>query len=441
MSRPEHRRPLLLPLLLAGVACCAAARADPSPQTRLDAVEKAIDAARQNQSNAAKLADKLAAELAQLRAASIAAAAAAQAHEAALDRSDAQLTALAADARAKTVALERGRTRETALLMALARLASAPPESFVLAPAPPVDALRGALVLGRAVAPVVAEARALKASLAALAAVRRAIEAARAHQHDEQVALAGDQARLNRLIARKAALQQTASASADAAAKRAQALAGEAANLRDLVARVEAQHEKAEAERRKAAAEAAAEQRKAEAEAKAEAARKPQAEPESQHDTAVAVAAPPPVRPNAAAPPHIRSFAAARGAMVYPVTGTLLRRFGAPDQYGQPAQGLSFVTRPGAIVVAPFDGQVLFAGPFRGYGQILIISHGDGYHSLLAGLDRIESSVGQWLVAGEPVGTMSDAADKPRLYLELRHNDQPINPAPWLPTRVEKVNG
>ncbi len=127
--------------------------------------------------------------------------------------------------------------------------------------------------------------------------------------------------------------------------------------------------------------------------------------------------------------------------MVFPVSGTLVGRYGAADSYGQPAHGLTFETRPGAIVVAPFDGQVLFAGPFRGYGQILIIAHGDGYHSLLAGLDRIDSSVGQWLVAGEPVGTMSDAAGKPRLYLELRHNNQPINPAPWLSTRVEKVNG
>jgi len=437
VSLPERPRSLLLPLLLAGATCCAAARADPSPQAKLGAVEKAIEAARQNQSDAAKRADKLAAELQQLRAASVAAAAAAQAHEAALDRIDAQLAALAADEHAKTEALARGRKRETALLMALARLASSPPESFALAPAAPVDALRGALVMGRAVAPLVVEARALKASLAALAAVRSAIEAARAHQRGEQVALDGDRARIDRLIAHKGALRQSATASADAEAKRAQGLAAQAASLRDLIERVEAQHRKVEAARRKAEAAAAAEAERRQAEA----ARKSAAAPEPRHDTAVAVVAPPPVHPGSGRPPHIRSFAAARGGMVYPVTGTLIRRFGAPDRYGQPSQGLSFAARPGAIVVAPFDGQVLFAGPFRGYGQILIISHGDGYHSLLAGLDRLESSVGQWLVAGEPVGTMSDAADKPRLYLELRHNDQPINPAPWLPTRVEKVNG
>ena len=91
--------------------------------------------------------------------------------------------------------------------------------------------------------------------------------------------------------------------------------------------------------------------------------------------------------------------------------------------------------------MAPFDGQVMFAGPFRGYGHILIIGHGDGYHSLLAGLDRVDCSVGQWLVAGEPVGAMPEGTEKPRLYLELRHNNQPINPLPWLVTHAEKVNG
>ena len=81
---------------------------------------------------------------------------------------------------------------------------------------------------------------------------------------------------------------------------------------------------------------------------------------------------------------------------------------------------------------------MVFAGPFRGYGQILIIGHGDGYHSLLAGLDRIDSSVGQWLVAGEPVGTMPDGAGKPRLYLELRHDNQPINPRRGWPLAMKR---
>jgi septal ring factor EnvC (AmiA/AmiB activator) len=71
----------------------------------------------------------------------------------------------------------------------------------------------------------------------------------------------------------------------------------------------------------------------------------------------------------------------------------------------------------------------------------LIIEHGDGYHSLLAGLERIDGVVGQWLVAGEPVGIMPSGDREAALYLELRHNGQPINPLPWLATRDDKVSG
>ncbi|MGY8959212.1 MAG: murein hydrolase activator EnvC family protein, partial [Alphaproteobacteria bacterium] len=93
-------------------------------------------------------------------------------------------------------------------------------------------------------------------------------------------------------------------------------------------------------------------------------------------------------------------------------------------------------------VIAPFDGKVVFSGPFRNYGQILIIEHRGGYHTVLAGLSRIDATVGQWLLAGEPVGVLAARSQgKPTLYVELRHNGQPINPAPWIVARTGKVRG
>jgi len=419
---------LSIPLLVAVALPCAVAR-EPSAQARLDAVEKAIDSAKQRQDEAAKLADSLAAELAQLQAQSIAAAEAQQAHEAELTRLDAQLAALAADEQATSDALARDRLHESELLMTLTRMAAAPRESLLLAPGEPIDALRGALVLGRVIPTLAAEAEALKGEIAQLAALREKMQAARRRQAEEKTALAAEAAHVAQLMQRKAMLQQSAVQSAETAGKRAVVLAAQATSLRELIERLEVERQKAEAER----------QRKAEAErAKAEAERKLRQEAEPPKDV-VAVTAPPPLKPEGER--HIRPFSQARGAMVFPVSGTVVQRWGTPDEYGQPSRGIALATRPGALVVAPFDGQVMFAGPFRGYGQILIIAHGDGYHSLLAGLDRLDSSVGQWLVAGEPVGTMADEADNPRLYLELRHNDQPINPSPWLTTRAEKVNG
>ena len=97
---------------------------------------------------------------------------------------------------------------------------------------------------------------------------------------------------------------------------------------------------------------------------------------------------------------------------------------------------------PDLATAAPFDGQVVFSGPFRGYGPIVILEHGGGYHSLIAGLHRIDTTDGSWVVAGEPVGVMSTGPRGERsLYLELRRNGQPINPLPWLASREGKTSG
>jgi septal ring factor EnvC (AmiA/AmiB activator) len=110
----------------------------------------------------------------------------------------------------------------------------------------------------------------------------------------------------------------------------------------------------------------------------------------------------------------------------------------APD--GSVSQGIVLETAPEAQVVAPHDGQVVFRGPFRGYGEILIIEHRGGYHTLLAGLGRTDAVVGQWLLTGEPVGNMeSPRVGKPRLYIELRRGGRPINPWPWFEARISKV--
>ena len=92
--------------------------------------------------------------------------------------------------------------------------------------------------------------------------------------------------------------------------------------------------------------------------------------------------------------------------------------------------------RDAATVVAPYDGTVIYAGRFEGFGLILIIEHGEGYHTLLAGLGRIDLQVGQRVLAGEPVGTMRSqqaggGTGSPELYVELRHNGDPIDPLPW----------
>jgi len=141
-------------------------------------------------------------------------------------------------------------------------------------------------------------------------------------------------------------------------------------------------------------------------------------------------------------PARVRPFRRAKGRVASPVSGRIVQRFNTRDQYGIKISGMRIEARAGAQVVAPYDGQIVFAGPFRSYGHILIIKHSDGYHSLVAGLARIDVVNRQWVLAGEPVGIVGTKT-KPgaRLYLELRKNGRPINPQPWLAADKRKVDG
>jgi len=426
--------------MLAGLLLCAPARAADNPQQQLKSVQQQLEESRERQAQFAREAEALAREIDALRSDSVAAAKAAQEHEATLSALEDQLAALSSEEANKAEELKRHRAEQQQLLMALERLARNPPEALALAPGDPLDAVRSALLMGAAVPPLEARARRLAEEIDELAAVRRQVAEAKARHRAERLGLDQEQTRLDALIARKAALQSEAEHGAEESGQRQLQLAAQVTDLQQLIERLDAERKARDAELQRQREE---QQRRAEAERRETErlmALQQQPRPESRGQ-GVIVTAPPPVIPDPAKPVTIRPFAKARGTVLVPASGRLTRRFGENDELGVAAKGLTFETRDGAQVVAPFDGRVLFAGPFKGYGQILIIEHGDGYHSLLAGLDRVEGSVGQWVVAGEPVGIMPGGDRKPRLYLELRHDGQPINPLPWLATRDEKVSG
>jgi septal ring factor EnvC (AmiA/AmiB activator) len=435
----------MAPLLLAALLNCLAlpwmdARADDSPQAQLDAVQKQLDASQQQQQTLAQQSAALAAELEQLRGQQIAAAHSAQAHEAALSRLESQRAGLTLDVKAKTTELQKRRSEQAAMLAALVNLARRPPVGLALADGTPIDLLRGGILMGAAVPPLVERAQRLGIELQALSDLQDQLRGAEAQHRIEADALGKEQVRLAALAGQKAALQQRASLGAAESAQQVQRLAAQAGDLKDLIDRAEA------AERAREAREAEAQRQREAAAARLAAAAAAAAAPSGHasgnaagpEHPAVATA---PALADPARPATIRPFAQAMGRMLLPTSGDIVVSFGAASGAGDSAKGITFETRPGAEVVAPFDGRVVFAGAFKGYGQILIIGHGDGYHSLVAGLDRIDSTVGQWLVAGEPIGRMPAGEAKPRLYLELRHDGQPINPLPWLATRDAKVKG
>ena len=156
-------------------------------------------------------------------------------------------------------------------------------------------------------------------------------------------------------------------------------------------------------------------------------------------------------------------FEKAKARLPLPAHGRRVLAFGEKTQYGSQSKGIVLETRQRAQVTAPCDGWVVYAGEFRSYGQLLIINAGGGYHVLLAGLSQIDVQPGQFVLAAEPVGTMSGGVTKaqnsrqqsksedrsedkdrntaPVLYVEFRKNGRPINPDPWWVESHQKVQG
>lgn len=117
-----------------------------------------------------------------------------------------------------------------------------------------------------------------------------------------------------------------------------------------------------------------------------------------------------------------------------PTSGVLTARFGGQLNTGGPSRGLEYAPAPGSQVLSPTSGVVEYAGPLNGWGQVLILRAPGGYHMVLAGLSRLAVQPGQSVAASQAIGQVADRTNPaPRLYMEVRRNDEPVNPAPLLP--------
>ncbi len=306
------------------------------------------------------------------------------------------------------------------LLPVIVRMSSYPVETLLASGLPTEDAIRGILVLRTVARQAEDDARDLAKDREALDAATKAAaevapqlaaaEAARSYEADSLGRqLAATKERL------EAAEQQAADASRRAAAE-----AARANTLRSMLQILETQRRLEEARAREDALRADRD----EATNDAEAARLRQAALE---------------RPTGAG--TLAANAKPEGQVTPPVAGTMVRGWGDPEN-GEPATGQSWQSEPGASVVAPCGGTVVFAEPFRGYGLLVIIDCGGGYHAVLSGMDQIGVIPGRPVLQGDPIGTMravakaASAAAAPVepsvLYFELRKGGRPINPAPWL---------
>jgi septal ring factor EnvC (AmiA/AmiB activator) len=304
------------------------------------------------------------------------------------------------------------------LLPVIQRLSLYPAETMLALPAEPEDGLRGVLILHGIAREIDQQAAALRREQAEVDAAAQAMRAESPKLASAEAAQAAQAAALDGQLAAARASRREAEGEAEDAARRAAEQAGRADSLRAAIAEIEADRRAEEARARKEALVAERQKR----EGSATGARRRQE----------ALARP-------AGLGSLVASATPRGQLTVPVAGTVIRPWGAATEAG-PATGLSYRAAPGARVVSPCGGRVVFAGPFRSYGLLLIVDCGGGYHFVLAGLDRLDVSVGNAVQAGEPVGVMPGwnprvPGNRPALYVELRRGGQPVDPAPWLVAR------
>ena len=403
---------------------------------RLEAVRADLENARERREALAREIAALGDDRAAITKALIAVAGRRQEVEEAVTATEARL----ADLEQRRAAIRRGVDRRRDVLVevlaALQRMGGEPPPALVVAPEDAVGSVRSAILLGSVVPQLRAETAALRADLTAFEAVRGAIVDERKVQAAQAEAIAADEMRLAALAAEKRRSIEGSQAALEREQARAAALADRAESLSGLIRSLETE---IHAARRAAAkARAATERRRARELARLEAARR---------DVKAAMRENGPLRAGIFADtgrlePAV-AFDRAKGLLPRPVAGAPSRRFGDPTPDGR-ARNVAFRARPGAPVRAPADGWVLYAGPFRSYGHLLIVDAGDGYHVVLMGLGSVHVGVGRFVLAGEPVGRMAEApgtadgtaidvsaAKRPTLTVEFRRDGRPIDPAPW----------
>jgi len=425
---------LALPLALAGPAAAQDRPAQPAQTDKakkLDAIKKHDEELKATRDQQRKSADteaalkreieKIGDDRRKLNQALIDTAAKLRGVEGKVESTQARLAPLDENERNIRKSLEGRRAVIGEVLAALQRIGHHAPPALISSPEDALKAVRTAMVLDAVLPEMRHQVAELANDLGALIKLRKEIITQRDLLKREMASLDAERARVHVLVEERQKQQAEREKALETERTHAADLAKKAANLRDLIANLEQSLPSATREAREEAVRKAGRQALA-----------------ALHD------------PGRLAPAV--AFASLRGQIPIPVNGVKLKDFGAPDGVGGSEKGISIATRAGAQVTSPADGWVVYAGPFRSYGQLLILNAGGGYHVLLAGMDRISVDLGQFVLTGEPVAVMGNGSriaailatgsSQPVLYIEFRKDGAPVDPGPWWASgEGEKVRG
>ncbi|WP_428426731.1 murein hydrolase activator EnvC family protein [Pararhizobium sp.] len=335
-----------------------------------------------------------------------------------------KLTTLRTKEDAVHASLRARRSVLAEVLAALQRMGRNPPPALLVTPEDALASVRSAILLGAVVPGIRHETENLAADLKALAGVRKEIVTQKQALGDDMTARLEEERRMNMLIVEKQKLKQRSATELASERRKAEQLATQATSLEGLIGSIESEITSA----RDAAAAAKAEEENR------------RLMSEAQRNEARELANSTTPDKNRIAPAY--AFSDLQKKLALPVAGSILRKFGDADGTGHSLQGIMLETNAGALVTAPSDGWIVFAGTFRSYGQMIILNPGDGYHVVLSGLEGVTVQQGQFVVAGEPLGTMGNKrvasatalaleTERPTLYIEFRKDGKPVDSRPW----------
>lgn len=271
-------------------------------------------------------------------------------------------------------------------ILGLERIRRIPPELMIVRPGAPLETAQTALLLQNLLPALDHRAEKLSQDIKNLRDVQTELARDQKELTETKNKLDQQQAELGRLMEARQKEFKSANAAYRSSAARAEQFAAEARSLNELVARIEEDNRTIE-------------------ESESPAPRK-----------------------------KTRSFrmGKAPGKGIWPVSGKAMAKFGEYDGMGAEIQGIKIKAASKAIVVTPLEGTIKYSGTFRNYGELVIVEHSAGYHSLIAGLSRANVAIGQSVKAGEPLGYMPSSSSQEgllTLYYELRHNGEPVDPS------------
>lgn len=393
-------------LAVAALVCSSAFAASIRPPSgvagrtlaeRYQQAQQALADQRNNEEKTRAERDRLAAEAKALQDRLIANAAKVQELEAAYEGTQADLARLNQSIKNIEADLNRDRDRVAHLLAVLQRLQTDQPPALALRPDDSLAAVRGTLQMGAMLPPVYQEATYLAKQLKTLSDNKSAVVTKAAQARTQAEALRTARTSLDRLLEQKSADQLKTETKLSELHDVTEEIGREATDLKALIDRIANLRANGNA---------------------------------AEGMTVVTSKA-------------AKSAPLALGSLRLPVIGKVTP--GDPAGPGRTPGingplGLWFETSGKAEAVAPADSEVVFAGGYQKFGQVLILEIAGGYHLTLAGLGRIDVHIGDLVLAGEPVGVLPEGRAA-RLYLELRRNGQAVDPAPWMSAEIRKAKG